>query len=269
MTDQQTPEFNHIQHNAPEYTEEILWHRVYAVGGAFVLVLTLLAWGLYAIFSSTGSSDESFRVETFAPSASIPQTEMGSEVEINAETKQSNVKHEEAAAIQVEKDTSITTLLENSNDSPPIVTKPEAVTNSAQEAAAAPAAAVPPVVEPADYPVAISIQNQDITHAALTDRMNGLEPARELSSTANLDEGFLKLYFYTDLSGRAGDILTYSWYRNDKRIARIRVPVGSDRWRSHASKNISANMRGDWKVVVTDRKGNTLATSTFSLKAGA
>lgn len=269
MTDQQTPEFNHIQHNAPEYTEEILWHRVYAVGGAFVLVLTLLALGLYTIFSSTGSSDESFRVETFAPSASIPQTEMGSEVEISAETKPNDVKQEVVAAIEVEKDAATATPMENTNDRPQTVTKPEAVTNSAQEASAVPAAAEPPAAKPADYPVVISIQNQDITHAALTDRMNGLEPARELSSTADLDDGFLKLYFYTDLSGRAGDILTYSWYRNDKRIARIRVPVGSDRWRSHASKNISANMRGDWKVVVTDRKGNTLVTSTFSLKAGA
>ncbi len=96
--------------------------------------------------------------------------------------------------------------------------------------------------------------------------MQELEPARVLDSTAALQDGFLKLYFYTDLQGHAGDTLIYSWYRNDKRVAKVRIPVGSDRWRSHASKNISAEMRGDWKVEVTDRRGNTLATSTFYLK---
>ncbi|WP_290581107.1 DUF2914 domain-containing protein [Ketobacter sp.] len=250
MRKQDTPDFNHYQHNAPEFTEEILWHRVYAAGAAALLVVALIGWGLYAALGGA-SEDRSeapfneapFNVEALAPTAALP-----------ALTEEPEVVEPQAG---VEPAAEVAT---------PGPAEQPAPIESTSAQPVAPQSVAPQPGNNKEFAVKLSILSQDITDAALTNAMSDLEPATKLTSTEDLGNGFLKLYFYTDLQGRAGDALLYSWYRNDKRVARIRIPVGSDRWRSHASKNISANMRGDWKVVVTDRQSKTLATAEFYLK---
>ncbi|MEE2731165.1 MAG: DUF2914 domain-containing protein [Pseudomonadota bacterium] len=263
MRKQDTPDFNHYQHNAPEFTEEILWHRVYAVGAASLLVVALIGWGLYAALGGA-SEDRSeapfneapFNVEALAPTAALPAVDSASAAASNeSEATQAPLKDQA---------TSTPSTLEAT------AAAAEVATPAPDESAPIEPASAQPVAQQPDnnkaFAVKLSILSQDITDAALTNAINDLEPATKLASTEDLGNGFLKLYFYTDLQGRAGDTLLYSWYRNDKRVARIRIPVGSDRWRSHASKNISANMRGDWKVIVTDRQSKTLATAEFYLK---
>ena len=253
------PDFNHYQHNAPEYTEEILWHRVYAVAAAVALLLALLVWGIYVALKS--DDVDVLNVDTLAPTAAIPST---ADTETTTSSAPLTVESEQQTLALV---TEATRPL--SQEEIPASTSPEGnapqptdQSETSQESTAATVTA--PVDNPFD--VHVTILSNDITDAALTDTMNGLEPGSVLNDTSALQEGFLKLYFYTDLTGHAGDTLIYNWYRNDKRVAKVRVPVGSDRWRSHASKNISATMRGEWKVVVTDRKANTLASAAFYLK---
>ena len=256
MSNKELPEFNHYQQSAPEYTEEILWHRVYAVVAAAMLVVALLGWGLYVALKD---EPESFNVDALAPTAALPAEAANeivastalvesAEIEVEAETVEAAVEN-----VAVEIEAPAPAVIETAD-----LEKVEPADLSAQAESQA--------ADNSEFAVKLKILSADITDAALTDHMNGLEPAAKLTNTANLQDGFLKLYFYTDLQGHAGDTLIYSWYRNDKRVAKIRIPVGSDRWRSHASKNLSANMRGDWKVVVTDRKSNTLATAEFYLK---
>ena len=272
MSKKELPEFNHCQHSAPEYTEEVLWHRVYAVVAAALLLVALLGWGIYVALKD---EPESFSVDALAPTAALP-AEAEPTVSVKTESSTENL------ATGVNGITASTALVDSTEVEAETDENVAAEIQVPEPVAAEVETADQEIVEPAglstvdmddskaadakDFAVKLQILSSDITDAALTDKMDGLEPAAKLTNTANLQDGFLKLYFYTDLQGHAGDTLIYSWYRNDKRVAKVRIPVGSDRWRSHASKNLSAKMRGDWRVVVTDRKSNTLATAEFYLK---
>ncbi|HAU13653.1 MAG TPA: hypothetical protein DCS92_08095 [Gammaproteobacteria bacterium] len=274
MSKTERTEFNHYQHNAPEYTEDILWHRVYGVIGGIVLIIALLGLGAYSLFSS-GNPEPTFNVETLAASGAIPAAEDSStaaspqaapvtkpvtkEAQANAPLLSSERGHAQQVEDQPVDETQTQTQAILATEPAPAQTQSQTQTTQADDGTAT----------PASHEVHITILNDDLSAAILTDAMDGLAPKRQLSHTDELGEGFIKLYFYTDLQGRAGDTLTYSWYRNDKRVAEVRIPVGSDRWRSHASKNISARMRGNWKVVVTDLRGNRLAESEFYLPTPA
>lgn len=244
---QNNPDFNHFQHSAPEYSEHILWHRVFGFAAVVLLLAGLLGWATYSLWQSLDRDTPAFNVEQLAPTAAIPTAEpvsIPTSEKVPEEVPEEVPKQKELQ--QQEIDNGLTETDQITQNSTELVTHR---------------------IEKEDiYRIKTDILNNDIAQAVLTNKMSGLEPARELQSTAQLTDPFIKLYFYTDLQGRAGDTLTYNWIRNGKRVARVRIPVGSDRWRSHASKNISKNMRGQWQVEVKDKRGNLLATSRFILQ---
>jgi len=261
---QQTPtEFNHYQQSAPEYTEQILWHRVFAAAAVVVAVISAAGWGLYASLSD-GDAPTPLEIATLAPAGAVPAADApatATQPPSEQTPPPAPLPQLTATADTVEM-TDVEAADDNTDD------KASTLATADREATAVTAAteqATRPGSSDPRYQVKVTVLNQDISNAVLTDQMNGLEPATSLESTARLGDSYLKLYFYTDLEHHAGDTLTYSWYRNDKRVAKVRIPVGSDRWRSHASKNITANMHGEWKVIVTDRNGKALARSEFYL----
>ena len=283
---EQTPEFNHYQNSAPEFTETILWHRVYGAIGLVVLLLAALIWGSITLFSA---EDSQHTTHTPAISAVADIQQLPASNAIPSDTEQHNTLEQTARqneSLQVDTETLGSEQAEElTEEQAEEHTEVEAVNvalaNSQQTPVSEPVvsgsvASEPIVSEPvvsksgnspdSNYPVQIEIFNSDITSATLTDKMNRLEPAYALQNTSELDSPFIKLYFFTDLNGRAGDTLTYYWYRNNKQVAKVRVPVGSDRWRNHSSKNMSKEMRGDWKVIVKDRAGETMAKAQFTLK---
>lgn len=291
--------FNHYQQNAPEYTEQVLWGRVIGAIALVVAISGAAAWGYFSLYSGNNSAGP-LQVDALAPTGALPSksetdtppTSQSTAVSTSSVT--SEVPSQEpaiapqepaTAPIKDDKDKLVANGQPSSQDltseppalasistsiEKPVTTNTASAETLQETVTATPSASIATNNENAEaYRVTVKVLNDDVAQASLTDEMSGLEPAHVLDSTANVGDGFLKLYFYTDLENRAGDTLTYSWYHNDKRVARVRVPVGSDRWRSHASKNITAEMRGDWKVVVTDRQGNRLAESKFHLTQDA
>lgn len=245
MAQDQQPQFDHYSQSAPEYTETILWHRVYLVIGAGVVVLAAIVWGIVVALSPVQESiiDSPLAVSELPATHSIPKA---------TENPEQPIQQEASAEVEAP--------IEKEAAAQPSIEEVEAKVADEQ--------INEQVIPEIQYPVDVEILNSTaITSAALTNKMDGLEPATELTSTEHLTDEFIKLYFYTDLIGRAGDTLTYTWQRNNKTVARVRVPVGSDRWRNHSSKNISKNMRGDWQVMVKDKKGNLLAKASFTLKS--
>ena len=260
MAKKQPIQFDHYSQSAPTYTESILWHRVVSVLGSAVILFAGIIWLSVSLFSPTPKENlqTRFDVQSLPATNAIPAQ---SQQQPEAEQPTQKIKLALAPA-QVTATSSAPISDKTAQTEPKATPKVNHSISNAQPEVATPA----PKDSSTQFQVAIKILNQDISDAALTQQMQGLEPATVLDNTAELSDEFIKLYFYTDLNGRAGDTLTYTWLRNDKPAAKVRIPVGSDRWRSHASKNINKNMRGDWRVIVTDRKGNTLATSRFKLK---
>lgn len=281
MANKQQPEFNHYQDAAPEYTESILWHRIYAVAGVTALVvITLVGLGIWLFQLQTEQQVPAhFDVQQLPITHSIPEHVSERGMVESEEIAQTQVLAVAEADAKEEPLTATNSTQESTSIKPATAskTKPSTTANATAEpaqqesdnpkSAQTELAEQKPQLPDNDFKVVINILNQDISTATLTETMQGLEPVNPIQNTDSLNANFIKLYFYTDLNGRAGDTLTYTWLRNGKKVARVRIPVGSDRWRSHASKNISKNMRGDWQVIVTDKKGKELATTHFSLKS--
>ncbi len=73
-----------------------------------------------------------------------------------------------------------------------------------------------------------------------------------------------RVFFFTDLRGLGGQIVTHRWEHNGQAMAEITFRVGSGaRWRVYSSKNLLPEWTGTWKVVVNNENGETLHTSTF------
>jgi hypothetical protein len=73
-----------------------------------------------------------------------------------------------------------------------------------------------------------------------------------------------RIFFFTDLRGLDGQIVTHRWEHNGQIMAEITFKVGSGaRWRVYSSKNLLPEWTGTWQVVVNNENGETLHTSTF------
>ncbi len=270
--------FESFPQSAPEYTEEILWQRVLMVVFGGLAALAIIVWGA---LSFTGSDTNKFDPSQLPATAAIPQKtgtieRVNQSEELNQalasaiedsladETKASAARSSSEPETTADAKTPAPVTAESAN---PANTLAMANTQMTQEPAAIIQDDEPVMAtsEPMEDPFTIAVKtfNKDVTQATLSDAMNGLEPAYELDTTAELTDDFIKLYFYTDIRDRAGDVITYFWQYDGKTVAKVRIPINTNRWRSHSSKNITKKMRGEWEVVVKDKSGAVLASSEF------
>jgi hypothetical protein len=68
---------------------------------------------------------------------------------------------------------------------------------------------------------------------------------------------------FSEVIGLGGEVLEYRWLHDGKQVLRIRVPVGAERWRSHAEKTIYKRMTGAWRVELRDSADRLLASADF------
>jgi len=122
--------------------------------------------------------------------------------------------------------------------------------------------------EPANPP-SVEILSNDIRRAIFTHTLKNKEPNSIIENTVSLDPaGLSRVYFFTEVRDRAGDTLTHTWYRNGKKIVKVRTPIGSDTWRCSSSKYLDKTMSGDWEVKITDKQGKLVASGAFEFTAG-
>jgi len=73
-----------------------------------------------------------------------------------------------------------------------------------------------------------------------------------------------RVFFFTDLRGLDGQIVTHRWEFDGQIMAEITFRVGSGaRWRVYSSKNLLPEWTGTWTVAVNNASGETLHDSTF------
>jgi len=75
-----------------------------------------------------------------------------------------------------------------------------------------------------------------------------------------------RVVLYTELRGLAGETISHRWERDGQTIAVMPFQVRGDRWRVHSSKRLTPDLRGSWRVVVTDSHGATLASRSFLVR---
>jgi len=62
------------------------------------------------------------------------------------------------------------------------------------------------------------------------------------------------------------DKVMHVWFRADKEVFRIELPVGAARWRTWSVKKVTPPMTGAWRVEVQDAAGAVLATARFTVE---
>ncbi len=110
---------------------------------------------------------------------------------------------------------------------------------------------------------------EGISRALLTLDLKDREPGEALGAQVAMnDEGIIKVILFTEMEGLRGKVLHHEWFRNEQRMARVRIPVNTETQRSHSSKFINRQMLGDWMVKVVDDKGDVYATAAFEVVDG-
>ncbi|MEZ5510332.1 MAG: DUF2914 domain-containing protein [Gammaproteobacteria bacterium] len=246
--------------NAPEYVDVILWHRVALVVGGLVAALAGLAFVLFQWLANPDSDSTAPALDPnrLAPPAAIAET-----------TPPEPVIAAESAAVAAQPDIAIQPT-ETAPAPQPSAPAEEPSTASVAQPATPIETGSPATAKPQGssqrFTVTTKILSPVIKRAVLTDTMRGREPGTALRSTQDLIErGSFGLFQFVEIRGRAGDTLTYLWKRDGKHYAKVKIPVGADKWRNYSSKNFTPRLHGQWQVDVIDSKGILLARSRFYL----
>lgn len=281
-------DFNHTTDTAPEYVDVILWRRVVLAAVALAVALAAIGLLLYSLLTPSTGESEPDRISQ-PLGQSIASTDASADISPDQLPAPAAVPLQSELEAKPEPELTPEAELQPKPESQPVAalkpepeSKPElAPVPETSQAAAVPApaptqTAVAEAVKPdssqpqaADrYQVQTEILSNAVKRAALTTRMRGREPGTALTSTADLSQtGPVSLYQFVDLRGRAGDVLTYTWKREGKIVARVRIPVGSDQWRNNSSKNLNPRLHGNWQVDVSDRQNRLLVRTRFYLGA--
>lgn len=116
----------------------------------------------------------------------------------------------------------------------------------------APSATVPP---PATAPATAP----QVSRATFTSGIAGREPVDQLTQ---INAG-QQVYYFTELIGLQGHVITHKWERDGTFQLGLQFPVGSSPWRVNSSKNISPNLPGTWTVTVQNDDGSVLRSDTL------
>lgn len=113
--------------------------------------------------------------------------------------------------------------------------------------------------------VAEKISSTNIVRAQLATKLQGLEPANSVGNQIKAKaRGTVRVYYFNELHGLKGKTVSHQWTHDGKIYANVSAEIKSNTWRMYSSKALNSTMLGEWKIQVTDDKGNVLATRTFS-----
>ena len=109
---------------------------------------------------------------------------------------------------------------------------------------------------------AVAANDIDISRAVFTTSLIEREPADDLES---VPYGEKMVYFFTEILNANATNVTHLWTYNDIEIARVKLSVGSDNWRTWSSKQIWHLTPGNIKVQVLDADDLILAEKVLTI----
>jgi hypothetical protein len=87
------------------------------------------------------------------------------------------------------------------------------------------------------------------------------EPVGHLGAIVPDGSGVSAVYCFSDVLDMKDEVLYYDWLHDGRRVARVRVGVWGNRWRSHSSKVMNSRMKGNWRVELRRADGDELMAS--------
>jgi len=105
-----------------------------------------------------------------------------------------------------------------------------------------------------------------VTRAVFTRAVVNREPVDDLES---IPSNLTFLYYFTELKGFTGEVITHRWEFEGQVVAETRFEVGGPRWRVWSSRPLPPDRVGAWRVSVLDFQGRVVAVSDFVFGATA
>jgi hypothetical protein len=75
-----------------------------------------------------------------------------------------------------------------------------------------------------------------------------------------------RVYCWTDVRNASGEVLEHVWIHDGVTRARVRIHVGSDRWRCYSSKRLLPSWKGPWQVKISTADGQVLDSAEFTVQ---
>jgi len=109
--------------------------------------------------------------------------------------------------------------------------------------------------------VAYAAQAEDgVSRSVFTSAIEEREPVDQITQLTN-DQS--RIFFFTELRGMQGHVITHRWQRGDETQADVKFEIKGNRWRVWSSKNLRPDLSGKWTVLVMDEGENILAQESF------
>lgn len=105
-----------------------------------------------------------------------------------------------------------------------------------------------------------------VTRAVFTRAVVNREPVDNLEAVPG---NVTFLYYFTELKGFTGEMITHRWEFEGQVVAETRFEVGGPRWRIWSSRPLPPDRVGAWRVSVLDFQGRIVAVSDFVFGATA
>lgn len=110
-----------------------------------------------------------------------------------------------------------------------------------------------------------SVLSPAVRRFALAPTVVRNEPRGDLADVRRDARGVAQIAAFSEVVGLNGELLDYVWIHGGREMARVRVPVRSDRWRSHSTKRIAGREQGIWRIELRDAAGTLLASGDFTI----
>ncbi|MGI8739244.1 MAG: DUF2914 domain-containing protein [Gammaproteobacteria bacterium] len=118
---------------------------------------------------------------------------------------------------------------------------------------------------PEEPEVSTSVSSDHVARAQFTTRIDAREPVDRVGAVFPSNGQSLRtLFYFTEITGLNGETVTHRWEHEGQVVAEVSFDIGSDRWRAYSSKDLNQGMKGNWRVVVTDSKGEIIKTDSFA-----
>lgn len=108
---------------------------------------------------------------------------------------------------------------------------------------------------------AATAAGQHVARAVFTSSIQNREPTDTLTTLSNDKQ---QIYFFSDLQGLGGQIVTHRWEYQGKIMGESKFNVGGPRWRVWSIRTLSPHMTGEWRVSVIDGDGNKVGEASFN-----
>ena len=102
----------------------------------------------------------------------------------------------------------------------------------------------------------------EISRAIFSTSLIEREPANDLETVPH---GEKAIFFFTEILNANATSVTHLWTYNDIEIARVKLNIGSDNWRTWSSKQIWHLTPGEVKVQVLDADNMILAEKKLTI----